>query len=140
MDNSQVASCQNFLMSVQSASNLDLYFSPWESHYVSKGKTILKFNKQEHICKKLLLCWTMCCCYKWLIFGNELIQTERKIVSTSLIFNIRWEQWLQFFFSPFSGRTLILMPTKTSPHRVACFLDITDYTCLPTPKHLSLTS
>lgn len=64
MDNSQVASCQNFLMSIQSASNLDLYFSPWESHYVSKGKTILKFNKQEHICKKFLLYLPMCFCYK----------------------------------------------------------------------------
>lgn len=57
MDNSQVASCQNFLMSIQSASNLDLYFSPWESHYVSKGKTILKFNKQEHICKNSCYIW-----------------------------------------------------------------------------------
>lgn len=28
VDNSQEASCQNILMSLQSASNLDLYFSP----------------------------------------------------------------------------------------------------------------
>lgn len=52
MDSSQVASCQNFLMSLQSASNLDLYFSPWKTHYVYEGKTILKFNKREHTCKK----------------------------------------------------------------------------------------
>lgn len=52
MDNSHVASCQNFLMSLQSASNLDLYFSPWKIHYVYMGKTILKFNKREHTCKK----------------------------------------------------------------------------------------
>lgn len=77
MDNSQVASCQNFLMSIQSASNLDLYFSPWESHYVYKGKTILKFNEQEDTSKKPLLNLTVCLCSKWLREGNELIQGER---------------------------------------------------------------